>query len=271
MVYFRLKRRQIPKMVFKIVKIQPSKKAVLIGCNYLGTQNLLYGCINDVHSLKQLLTSSYKYKPANIQLLTDNTLLKPTKANILTKLTQLLQNSVKGDNLLFMFSGHGSYTNDTNRDELDGYDECIYTKDNKFIVDDEFKKIITTNLKAGTTLFCIFDSCFSGTVMDLRYNYLDSLNNNQTTINMKETETKGLAIVLSGCSDIQTSSDATFNNKPNGALTWAFLQVLQQSNYDLTWHQLIDQVRTLLSTNGFSQLPQLSSSLNIDIDTKMQI
>lgn len=257
--------------VFKIVRIPPSKKAVLIGCNYLGTLNRLYGCINDVNDIKDMITIKYGYKQTNINLITDTTGLTPTRSAILNSLIKLLKNSVVGDKLFFMFSGHGSYIPDINNDEITGNDECIYTKDNKLIVDDEFKEIINKNLKQGTQLFCIFDSCFSGTVMDLRYNYLDSLNNNQTTVNMKESLTKGNAIVLSSSSDIQTSNDAYLNNRSNGALTWAFIQVLKQANYDLTWHEMLDQVRELLSISGFTQLPQLSSSLQMDIESKISI
>jgi hypothetical protein len=88
---------------------------------------------------------------------------------------------------------------------------------------------------------------------------------------MKESLKKGQAIVLSGCSDIQTSSDAYLNNRYNGALTRTFIEVLQQANYDLTWRQMIEQVRALLANNGFTQLLQLSSSLQMDIEVKMSI
>ena len=42
----------------------------------------------------------------------------------------------------------------------------------------------------AVTLFALFDCCFSGTVLDLKYQYLDSLDNNLSTVNKNETETK---------------------------------------------------------------------------------
>jgi hypothetical protein len=53
---------------------------------------------------------------------------------------------------------------------------------------------------------------------------MDSLDNNNFTENINETETTGNVIMISGCSDVQTSMDASINNKSQGAMTWAFLE-----------------------------------------------
>jgi metacaspase-1 len=243
-----------------------NKKALLIGINYIGTPAELNGCINDTESIKMRLTTNYGFNVANITTLTDNTPVKPTRANILSHLTNLLANAVSGDLLFFLYSGHGSYTIDTNGDETDRRDEMIIPLDMIGIVDDELKQIIQTNLKKNVTLFALFDSCFSGSVLDLRYQYLDSLNYDSFTENNKQLDTQGNVIMISGCSDKQTSADAIIRGRFNGAMTWSFLEC---ATPDISWRDLLKNMRTTLKASMFPQLPQMSSGSIVNIDHKV--
>jgi hypothetical protein len=250
---------------------QPNKSALLVGINYINTPYELSGCINDVTTIKNLLEQQYNY--TNTTLLTDHTNKKPIKRNILDEFTTLVKNSLSGDHLFFQYSGHGSYTYDKSGDEKDGQDETIVALDIQEITDDEIRKIIMDNIKPGVSLFALFDSCFSGTVMDLKYNYLDSDNYNNLTINNNMSDTSGKVLMISGCMDSQTSADATFteNNKIvyQGAMTWAFLNSLKQNtSNNLTLKVLVENMRTLLKESSFSQIPQLSSGTAIDINTE---
>lgn len=59
-------------------------------------------------------------------------------------------------------------------DEDDGYDEVIYPVDFRHvghIVDDEMHDIMVKPLQPGVRLTAIFDSCHSGTALDLPYIY----------------------------------------------------------------------------------------------------
>ena len=70
--------------------------------------------------------------------------------------------------------GHGGSTQDLDGDEEDGTDEVIYPVDFKnagHIVDDEIHRLVVKPLKSGVRLTAIFDSCHSGSVMDLPYIY----------------------------------------------------------------------------------------------------
>lgn len=76
--------------------------------------------------------------------------------------------------MLIDFPGHGGQTKDLDGDEDDGYDEVIYPVDFRqvgHIVDDEMHRIMVTPLQAGVRLTAIFDSCHSGTALDLPYVY----------------------------------------------------------------------------------------------------
>jgi len=129
---------------------------------------------------------------------------------------------------------------------------------------------IKTNLKKNVTLFAMFDSCFSGSVLDLKYQYLDSLNYDNYTENNKELETLGNVFMISGCTDCQTSADSVFNNKLNGAMTWALLESLNQ-NSNFTWRELVKNMRQNLKSLGYSQIPQFSTGKFENIDLKVFI
>lgn len=241
-----------------------NKYALLIGINYENTTSKLSGCINDVTNVAEKLKASYNF--TNINMLTDNTEIKPTCENIINEFKNLMINSMPGDTLFFQYSGHGSYTRDTNRDEKDGYDELIVSLDFMGITDDILKKMIETYLPENVKLFALFDSCFSGTVMDLRYNYLDSLNYNRVTENKRAPILNRDIIMISGCTDNQTSADAYINKKFQGAMTWAFLETLNSIPV-ISWKTLLQNMRTLLKKNRFSQIPQLSSAKPFDIQS----
>jgi len=95
-------------------------------------------------------------------------------------------------------------------------------------------------VKPKVTLFAMFDSCFSGSVLDLKYQYLDSLNYDKYIENDTQLDTHGNVFMISGCTDDQTSADdAIINNKTSGALTWALLESLKEKKPNGSWRELI--------------------------------
>lgn len=240
-------------------------KALIIGINYLNTISELYGCINDANHLQTYFTNKYNFNTNNLCLLTDNTIVKPTKQNILKKYKDLLINAKSGEKLFFTYSGHGSFRTDLNNDENDGKDELLITIDKQSISDDELKTIIDENLPEDVTLFVIFDCCHSGTLMDLKYNYLAG--NEDLVINENISETKSNVFLISGCFDAQTSADAYIDSKFQGALTWSLLKTINE-NTNLTWKDLLINMRTLLNPR-YNQIPQLSSGKLIDINSPL--
>jgi hypothetical protein len=239
-----------------------SRKALLVGCNYEGTRYQLNGCVNDTANMKSLLE---EHKFTDIKILTDNEPIVPNKENILNELKNLLINSSSGDLLCFLYSGHGSYMRDNNNDELDKRDEVIIPLDLKPIKDDELRNVINIYLKKDVTLFALFDSCYSGTVLDLKYQFLDSLNYNTLTVNNKVTNTLGNVVMISGCTDNQTSVDATFNDIWQGALCYTFMETLK-ANPSVSWRGLVTNMRKVLKEMKYRQIPQLSTGRIINID-----
>jgi len=257
----------IQNFIPKTISITKNKKALLIGINYTGTENELYGCINDVNCVKERLSQKGF---TNITIMTDLTSKKATKNNILTEFKNLLVSSKPGDLLFFTYSGHGTYTPDKNSEEKTGYDQCIVPCDLDIILDDELKMLIQTYLKPSVTLFAMFDCCFSGSILDLKYQYMDSVNYDNYTENNKQLETLGDVFMISGCTDNQTSADAVINNNNNGAMTWSLLEALKQQP-TCSWRELVKKMRDLLKTAQLDQIPQFSSGTFENIDTPVFI
>lgn len=251
---------------FNVTKTN-NKKALLIGINYINTPYALSGCINDVNRMKDFLTqrdfNSFK-------MLTDLSDLKPTKQNILNEFKNMIVNAVSGDILFFHFSGHGSYTYDRNGDETDGKDEMIISSDIQGVIDDELKSILSNHMKREVTIVGLFDSCHSGTMFDLKFNYLDSNNYNNYTENDRVSECNGNVIMISGCMDTQTGYEAVIDNKAQGAMTWSFIESINKTP-NCSWRELLKSMRDTLNNNSFSQIPQLSTDSFYDIDSNLFI
>ena len=131
---------------------QSKKRALLIGCDYIGTEYQLSGCMNDVENIQTKLKSQYGFN--NIVIMTDNTDKKPTKANILDELKNLLTSANSEDKLFLSFSGHGFKIKDTSGDEKDKLDEVFVSLDLDYISDDEIKIFINNNLKKKRDIIC---------------------------------------------------------------------------------------------------------------------
>lgn len=243
--------------------VQTNKKALVIGINYVGTPSRLNGCINDAKSIEAYLKEN---NFTNIKLLTDETSIKPTKANILNEIKNLLQNSNKNDSLFIFYSGHGSYTLDRNGDEADGYDELIVPLDFNYIKDDDLKAVINTYGKTDTNLTVLFDCCNSGTALDLKYQILEKVNYDDITENERNSETPCNTVFISGCLDEQVSLETVVNNKVQGLMTWSFLETVRNEK-NITWRNLVKKMREKLKPQSY-QIPQLSSGKLFDPDTQ---
>jgi len=256
----------VNKLIINQPVINSNKKALLIGINYIGSMYELSGCINDVEAIeKRLKETGFK----DFVKLTDNTPIKPTKSEILKAFTNLLRSGKKGDLLCFCYSGHGSSILDRSGDETDGRDESIVSLDLNIVTDDDLKAIIQKELKEDVTLLGIFDSCFSGSVLDLKYVYNDSMNLDKYTEYGKNIDTNGNVICLSSSMDSQTSAEAWVNSKVRGALCACLTDIFTDKN--ITWRNLLLNTRKILQLNGYPQIPQLSSGKIMNMDTKVFI
>ena len=243
-----------------------SKKALLIGINYYETPAAqLNGCINDAVNMRNMLIDAYGYESANITVLRDDTAAnKPTAANILKQLTTIIAQSASLKEIWIHYSGHGSQINDTNGDEIaDGKDEVIVPSDyvTAGVVTDDMIFNIIRKTRCPTML--IFDSCNSGTVCDLMWNF-----NAVSATQVSAIKTNKIAVTnqnvfcFSGCRDEQSSADIYNSSSAQscGALTTAFIESLRLNKHNVDVKTLYLGVVAYLKQMGMEQIPQLSSS-----------
>ncbi|KAF9067600.1 peptidase C14, caspase domain-containing protein [Rhodocollybia butyracea] len=168
-----------------------NKKALVIGINYSGTANALEGCHSDASRMYQFITQTYGFSDENIVVLKDDRKLKqeyqPTKANIVYWMQWLVKDAQPHDSLFFHYSGHGGQLADRTGDEMDFEDDCIFPVDSiplkhasqheiaasrrNIIIDDDLHLCLVSPLAPGVRLTAVFDSCHSGSVLDLPFMY----------------------------------------------------------------------------------------------------
>jgi metacaspase-1 len=259
-----------------------TKKALLIGINYIGTNSQLNGCINDVIHIKNYLINDCGFEEKNITMLTETSKNKsPTRENIIKHMHLLVKDNDENSRLYLHYSGHGSYVKDTNQDEIDQRDEVLCPLDystNGMIIDDDLKKILVDPLKEGAKLTAIVDSCHSGTILDLQVNYKIDTNDKRDryTIDVDNhyKASKGNVMLLSGCLDNQTSADAYEEGKYQGAMTFSFLQTvnkLKAKNKTLTIQRMMKNILIFIKQRGYEQIPQISTGKLINLNSKFDI
>ncbi|KAI0083445.1 peptidase C14, caspase domain-containing protein [Irpex rosettiformis] len=269
------------------------EKRHYIGINYTGSQHELHGCVNDAKNMRNFLIHYWGYKPEDIVLLTDDAALpraRPTRANVLDAMRWLVRDAREHDSLFFHYSGHGSQVKDRDGDEIDGYDEVILPVDFAragYISDDLMHQIMIHPLPKNCRLTALFDSCHSGSALDLPYLYSTNgrVKGSQVTDAFYwKRATPADVISLSGCKDSQTSAD-TYSEAGGavGAMSHAFMMSLKQ-NPKQTYQELLRSVRYVfifvfllvgfysrrnkicrkILQDKYDQKPQLSTSHHID-------
>lgn len=161
-------------------------RALLVGCTKydLDDELSLEGPINDVALMQDMLVQRFDFAPENIRRLTEGLgpENRPTKANIVREMENLIEHAQKGQKIVLFFAGHGCQQPDQtppdpkNDPEPDGLDEVFLPADfgrwdeaseslANVIVDDQFRKWTGQLLERGAELFVVIDSCHSGSAL----------------------------------------------------------------------------------------------------------
>lgn len=246
------------------------KRALCVGINtYPNPANNLSGCINDMNDWAELLISAgfVVTRLANEQA---------TPYKILDVLSAMTRNMGEGDECVFTYSGHGTQVPDRNGDEPDGYDEALYVHGG-VITDDELRSVLDY-LRPGVKMHVILDSCFSGTstrlVQELgdepvsmdEYAKAKFVPPSEEPAELGMRVTKILSegdmpeLLLSGCSDIESSYDAFIDQRYNGAMTRFAIDTINEKP-DATWQVFYARLLTKLPTRRYPQTPQLEGKV----------
>lgn len=265
-----------------------TQKALFVGVNsYPGCP--LSGCLNDMSDAAEEMLKDFGFKSNEIRLLVEK---RATAKAILERLKWLVKDAKPGDRLLFWYSGHGAQVADRNGDEISGMDDVICPIDFDWsephlIRDDTFYELFKS-VPEGVHFAWVADCCHSGTLtrelapppkkkplmpkakivtqtvgsrcmpapLDHAWRHRTARDLGMTSKPISASAQKLNVAFISGCKDNQTSADATFNGRPNGALTYYLLKNLKTMK-DRPVTEVVDAVRADLKKNGYSQVPQV--------------
>jgi hypothetical protein len=267
-----------------------ASKALLIGINKTLEFPPLMGAINDVRLMYKILKEVYGF--TEFKVLDDQV---ATRRNIMKGFKWAFTNVSPNDRIFIFYSGHGTQiptTLDTACFETDGFDECLVPYDMDWddpLRDDDIGRFLATVTPQATIIFQM-DCCFSGTLLknplppkvinkyippplhielaNSDVNLDDELNTDTSKMArgkmmrapfIVDSGTQGNAILISGCTDKQTSADAYINGRYHGALTFYVAQTLKENNWKISYRRLIEVVNEKLAKEDYDQQPQLEA------------
>ena len=100
-----------------------TKRALLIGINRYQALPSLNGSLNDIETMRQVLTTRWGFQPQRITMLTDQA---ATRAGMLAAFDKLAKETGPDDVVYVHYSGHGSQVEDFSGDETDDHlDETL--------------------------------------------------------------------------------------------------------------------------------------------------
>jgi hypothetical protein len=227
-----------------------NKVALLFGINdYPGSSNDLNGCLNDLETVREHLPDF------QMRIFRDR---EVTGKCFKDQVLYAFQNAVAGDVIYIHYSGHGSFVPDKNNEEIDGYDECLYLYDGP-LIDDETGQLFLMKPE-GVVLIVAMDCCYSGT--NTRFytgsRFYPPKKYTPAYRRIKRAFRSDMNyILLSACTENETSSDALINNTWQGAFTFYAFSCLSRN---LTYRKWYDLIQLRLPNKNFDQQPQLEGS-----------
>lgn len=259
------------------------KKALCIGLNYAGTTYALRGCINDADNWAKFLGEN----GFNVSILAE---AQATKTAILGAISRLIASLKAGDVGFISNSSHGTWVPDISGDEPDNRDEAMVPYDvgddgSNLILDDELHAIFY-DIPRGATVVFVSDSCHSGTVYRFmpsfhegagRVRFLPPSHFAKSTAMVAKVERAfsvtprmrtdaqlpGL-LYISGCRDVEYSSDTIINGIPCGAFTHFAIQAFRDTLMSNgTYRDAYTKIRQHLPSFEYQQTPQLSASMEL--------
>ena len=238
-----------------------ARRALLIGINEFASPTIvdLRGALNDIETMRKLLTTRHGFPADGVKLLTN---ASATREGILAALETLVREAGEKDVIYIHFSGHGSQVKDLNGDEGkdDGLDETILPHDARTegvadITDDEISGRLS-GLK-GRSVIVILDSCHSGTGTRgdsaVRARFVEP----DTRVSLYEkghnvTSARGLVpieeehVLMTGAAAHQVALDGPVDGKVYGFFSYSLARSLASAKEDASPQEIFAGVRAEL-------------------------
>lgn len=230
----------------------------------------LDGAVNDVESIKAVLTGRLGFDPRQIVTLENG---QATADAILGAIQRhLIDEARPGDISFFYYAGHGSQIRNTKTRELSGLDQTIVPADaprgTPDIRDKELARIFRGGTAKGVVLTAIFDSCHSGSIARGHWNPGAKTRNLDPDTGYVEDppdlDVSGKALpapeesgmlILSAAQDTQIASETDTDAGAHGLFTWALVKVLQTVAPNERADRMFQRVRALMQSEGTLQEP----------------
>jgi len=258
----------------EVVSNEGIKRALLIGINNYLAVPKLRGSLNDVETMKRVLTTRWGFLDEHIVTLIDEA---ATRKGIISALEQLVKQAGPNDTVYVHYSGHGSQVVDLNGDEQeDGLDETLVPQDGRTtnirdITDDELNEIFYL-LKARHALV-VLDSCHSGTAtrsVEIRTRSIPSDTRKELyeQYERSKTMTRGAVVptlssryvLMTGAAAHQEALDGPVDGRYHGFFTYALSRTLGSLSAEASPRDVFEGVerefRRLQSQIGRSSMPE---------------
>ncbi len=262
------------------------------------SQFTLNGCVNDAKDMAALYKDLLGFKASETTILTDAQATKANIMAKLKAMVADAK-AGKLSYIVFSLSSHGTQMNDTSGDEPDGKDEAFVPHDiaekngawdpAHIISDDELHDLFT-QLPDTVLLEVYLDTCHSGSGLRgaefglhaprARFIAPPEHEFGQKTAKMRgftlsrppaAKGKKAIAkaskaaiagahhILWTGCKANETSADAYFNGRYNGAFTYYFVKVMRDTKNLLSRKEVVAKMRASMKAQ-FAQNPQLEGN-----------
>lgn len=251
----------------------PIRRALVIGINYFQHgDGRLSGTVDGSEAFVGVLRSVLGFQDSQIKHLCDDRAdMLPTRSNILEGCRWLVHDAGPGDEMFLHFSGHGSQLKDGSCDGS-AISPCDFQAAGQ-IAGDEIHSILVRGLPSGCRLWLLMDCCYINSALDLRHKVTAALDGQSATFS--ETDTHFVSsesivdiIQISGCKDARPRSKdipgGIRGSLEAGALTAAFGRCVTPT---ISCYELLLRMRDYLHSNGFSQVPQMSSDRLVCLDS----
>jgi hypothetical protein len=242
-------------------------KALLVGINKYPAQPLC-GCVNDVEEMASYIKTARGFKNSDIRILADK---NATTAAIKGELRKLVKNVSTGDRILFHYSGHGATMPTKDKTIVDAICPVDFDATPQHAITSLDFAGLFAGIPDGVEFNWLSDSCHSG---DLTRVMLGPNHKARMWVLHPATEAKIQKILdmpnprvlrmhsatssnvgfISGCGSAETSADAYFHGKYNGAFTHFLLKCLKGKS-DTSLVNLTSSVVAALHANGYGQTP----------------
>lgn len=258
--------------------------ALLVGINRYaaaGRVPHLRGCVADVVAVRDFLVDRLGVPADHICLLVDEA---ATRMAIIDGWRTHLRDRAQADDLVFFhYSGHGSQAPSHDPSESDQLDETVVAYDSRDegqydLLDKELGVLIGEVEQKGVQVALLMDCCHSGHITRTRDENRPLFRQcppdmrrrpPETVLSMPAAQTRstqtggrtapGNHVLLAACRDEELANEyrPPESGQWRGALTFFFLQTLQQYHPGLTWADLYDRILPQVRALYPNQTPQL--------------